>query len=99
MLGHLWIKGLNRIQTPKNLPITLQGGEPTFHPDFYRIVRKIRKDLNIDLLTNGLFDVDTFMKKIPPTRLARPSKYVKISLTNKLAIKGEIKYRNDPSTT
>ena len=33
-----WIKGLNRIKTTEDLPITIGGGEPTSHHSFYDIV-------------------------------------------------------------
>lgn len=29
-----WVKGLNRIVSREDLPITLQGGEPSRHRDF-----------------------------------------------------------------
>jgi MoaA/NifB/PqqE/SkfB family radical SAM enzyme len=79
--GYEWIKGLNRIETRDDLPLSIQGGEPTLHPDFYRIIRKIDKHINIDLLTNMTFDVDEFMKHIPPERLKRKSPYASIRVS------------------
>lgn len=73
-----WVKGLNNISTRPDLPITLQGGEPTLYPGFYDVVNGIDKDINIDILTNGQFDVDEFMKRIPPERMKRESKYASI---------------------
>lgn len=71
-----WKKGLSRIRTREDLPITLQGGEPTIHRDFYEIVNGTWK--HMDLLTNGLFDVKEFMKKIPPSTFNRRAKYASI---------------------
>jgi organic radical activating enzyme len=73
-----WIRGLNRIQTREDLPITLGGGEPTIHPNFYTIVKNIRKDIHLDLLTNGTFDIREFMREIPPDRFKRNAKYASI---------------------
>lgn len=81
MYGNYWIKGLNRISTRSDLPITLQGGEPTMHPDFYDIVDGIDKDINIDLLTNCQFDVKEFCKRIPPNRMCRNSPYASIRVS------------------
>jgi len=73
-----WIKGLNRIQTRKDLPITITGGEPTVYPGFYELINGIDKKIPVDLLTNGLFDMDEFTSKIPPNRLKRDAKYASI---------------------
>jgi len=46
--GEEWVKGLTRIQTRTDLPLSLQGGEPTLHEDFYEIVSGLKftpKDL------------------------------------------------------
>lgn len=75
------LKGLNRIKSRIDLPLTLQGGEPTLHPDFYEIVNGIRKDLNIDLLTNLQFDVDEFMSNVSPDRLKRSAPYASIRVS------------------
>jgi len=40
---------LNRLDCPVDLPITLQGGEPSLHPDFIWIIKNIKKSLNIDI--------------------------------------------------
>lgn len=73
-----WIRALNRIKTRPDLPITLGGGEPTLHPNFYTIVKNIRKETPLDLLTNGTFDIRRFMKEIPPTRFKRDAPYASI---------------------
>ncbi|MCP4230754.1 MAG: radical SAM protein, partial [bacterium] len=55
--GEEWVKGLNRIVTRKDLPLTLQGGEPSIHKDFIYILNNIKPEMNIDILTNLQFDV------------------------------------------
>ncbi|NTV15394.1 MAG: radical SAM protein [Desulfobulbaceae bacterium] len=76
-----WLTGLNRLQTKSDLPITLQGGEPSLHPGFYEIINGLRPDLHIDLLTNLQFDVDEFMARVPPTRLKRDAPYASIRVS------------------
>jgi hypothetical protein len=72
---------LNRIITRPDLPLTLCGGEPTLHPQFYEIIHGIRPDINIDLLTNCQFNVHQFMERIPPSRLKREAKYASIRIS------------------
>lgn len=81
MSGADWVKGLNRIVAREDLPITLQGGEPTLHKDFYYIVNNIKKDTNIDLLTNIEFDIDKFIKLTSPNRIKRASPYASIRVS------------------
>ena len=83
--GHLtgseWLRGLNRIVSRDDLPVTLGGGEPTLHPDFTAIVNGIRPGLNVDVLTNLQFDIDRFMSEVPPERLRRDSPYASIRVS------------------
>jgi len=79
--GRDFVLGLNRIDSPVDLPVTLQGGEPTLHPDFYYIVNNLKPELNIDLLTNLQFDVDEFIKKVDPERIKRKSPYASIRVS------------------
>jgi len=76
-----WIKGLNRLDVPIDLPVTIQGGEPTLHPGFYKIISGIHKHISIDLLTNACFSLEEFLDKIPPERLRRRSKYASIRVS------------------
>lgn len=76
--GKDWIRGLNRLELKDDLPISIQGGEPTLHPDFYEIINGIDSNKHIDILTNGMFDVEEFVKKIKPERLKRNSPYASI---------------------
>ena len=80
MSGDDWIRGLNRLQA-RDIPITLQGGEPTVHKHFYSIVQGIRPDIDIDLLTNLELDPDEFMQKIPAGRIKRDSPYASIRVS------------------
>lgn len=74
-----WIKGLSRIETRSDLPLTLQGGEPTIYPGFYYIVSELDKlNKEMDLLTNGLFDVDEFINSLAPEVFKRSAKYASI---------------------
>ncbi|OGQ56940.1 MAG: hypothetical protein A3J24_00475 [Deltaproteobacteria bacterium RIFCSPLOWO2_02_FULL_53_8] len=73
--------GINRIVSRNDLPITLQGGEPSIHKDFIYIVNNIKPELNIDILTNLQFDVDEFMKNVPPDRVKRNSPYASIRVS------------------
>ncbi len=81
LTGDEWVKGLNRLRTGADLPITLQGGEPTLHKDFFSIVNGLRTDLPKDLLTNLAFDVDAFMDAIPPHIFNREAKYASIRVS------------------
>ena len=65
-----WRMALNGIAT-HGIPITLGGGEPTMHKEFYGIVEGLRPDLRIDLLSNGSFDTDEFVRRIPPERFTQ----------------------------
>lgn len=76
--GDEWISGLSRIVTRPDLPITIQGGEPTIHPHFYKIVQGIPAETPIDLLTNLQFDPIKFNDQIPPTRFRSDSPYASI---------------------
>ncbi len=76
-----WAKGLSRLVTRPDLPVTLQGGEPTMHPDFHAIVSGIRPVLPVDLLTNLELDVGRFMNEIPPGRMKREAPYASIRVS------------------
>lgn len=76
-----WIAALNRIRTRPDLPVTLQGGEPTRHPDFLAILRGIGAVTPVDLLTNLGFDIDRFMAEIPPARFRREAPYASIRVS------------------
>lgn len=79
MSGEDWIKGLSRIETRSDLPITLSGGEPTVHNDFYNIASSLWVEGQpMDLLTNGEFNMTVFKQKISPKVFKRVSPYASI---------------------
>ena len=61
--GEKWVEQINKIDF-KDLPLTIGGGEPTYHPNFYFIINNLREDIKIDLLTNLQFDIKKFIKNI-----------------------------------
>jgi MoaA/NifB/PqqE/SkfB family radical SAM enzyme len=79
--GKKWSEVLNRLVSRDDLPITLQGGEPSLHPDFIWIIKNIKKSLNIDILTNLCFDIDKFIDNIDPNRLRRNAPYPSIRVS------------------
>ena len=79
MSASKWIVALNRIEATNKLPITLQGGEPTQHPEFYEIVNGVNKPM--DLLTNLQFDVEEFMKNVGPSVFFRKAPYAAIRVS------------------
>lgn len=82
MSGEDWVRGLNRLVPPQSdLPLTLQGGEPTVHKHFYQIVQGLRPDWTIDLLTNLEVDAAEFMRHIPSQRMKRDAPYASIRVS------------------
>lgn len=81
LTGPQWVELINRLEIPGNLPISLQGGEPSVHKDFLYILKNIRKDINIDLLTNIQFDLEEFTSNIGPERFERDLPYPAIRVS------------------
>lgn len=79
--GEEWVKGLNRLNSCAELPLTLQGGEPSLHPDFIYIINNLNPELNIDILTNLQFDPEEFIGKVNPERLRRDAPYASIRVS------------------
>ena len=79
--GREWVEGLNRLVYSQDLPITLQGGEPSLHSDFVWIINNIRPELKIDILTNFFFDVGKFIEEVNPSRLFRDAHYPSIRVS------------------
>jgi MoaA/NifB/PqqE/SkfB family radical SAM enzyme len=61
--GYYWIDNLNKLDT--DLSITIGGGEPTVHKDFYKIIRGLRH--KVEVLTNLSFDVKEFASELTPS--------------------------------
>lgn len=79
--GAEWVEMLNRLEAPADTPVTLQGGEPSLHPDFNWIIKNLKKELNIDILTNLCFDIEKFIAEIDPARLRRQAPYPSIRVS------------------
>jgi hypothetical protein len=74
-----WLDILQNVRSREDLPITLQGGEPTLHPYFYDIVQKLHAQGHyLDLLTNGYFNIDEFLAKTTPEMFKRRAPYASI---------------------
>ena len=76
-----WSEGLSRLVLKNKLPLTLQGGEPTIHHDFYNIVNLIPDYFELDLLTNIQFDPIEFAKKIAISKFNRNAPYASIRIS------------------
>ena len=76
-----WALGLSRLSMQKKIPLTLQGGEPTIHPDFYEIVKAIPDELELDLLTNIQFSPAEFARKISLSKFNRQAPYAAIRVS------------------
>lgn len=79
--GKEWVEAINRIYPKDDTSVSLQGGEPSVHKDFFFILENIRKDLNIDLLTNIQFDPHEFIRKISPDRFNHNLPYPSIRVS------------------
>jgi hypothetical protein len=77
--GKEWIEGLNKLAPRDDLPVTLQGGEPSLHKDFYEIINGVHHP--VDILTNIQFDVEEFMKNVKPERFKYRGKYACIRVS------------------
>ena len=81
MSGDEWIEGLNRIVSAQNISLTLQGGEPSIHKDFLKIINGVEKKHHLEILTNLQFDGELFANEIAPERLKRENKYSSIRVS------------------
>lgn len=76
-----WISAANRLTLRSDLPLTLQGGEPTTYKNFYEFVNGVKEEIKMDLLTNMMFDVDEFIAKVPLWRFTREAPYAAIRVS------------------
>lgn len=76
-----WIKAADRLILRDDLPLTLQGGEPTLYKGFYDIVNKVKESIKMDLLTNMNFSADEFIKRVPVWRFTRKAPYAAIRVS------------------
>lgn len=79
--GEEWVQAANRLVLRDDLPLTLQGGEPTLYKDFFKIVNEVKEEIKMDLLTNLAFDVDIFIKNVPTWRFLRKAPYAAIRVS------------------
>jgi hypothetical protein len=80
MTADEWIQGLNRLYIDRRrmVPITFQGGEPTVHREWPRIVSGVKDEWYIDMLTNLTFHPDELIFATPPERWEREVPYAPI---------------------
>jgi len=76
-----WIVAADRLVLRDDLPLTLQGGEPTLHQGFFRIVNEVKPEIRMDLMTNLMFDVDAFIANVPVWRFTREAPYAAIRVS------------------
>jgi len=76
-----WIQAANRLLLRSDLPLTLQGGEPTLYKGFYKFVNEVKEEIKIDLLTNMMFSIDEFIKNVPRWRFTRDAPYAPIRVS------------------
>lgn len=70
--GKEWVNTLNKIKAPKEVPYSLVGGEPSLHKDFIYILKNLKSEQGIDLVTNLWWSEDkikNFIEEIPPDRI------------------------------
>ncbi|HLT22211.1 MAG TPA: hypothetical protein VKZ84_02170 [Bacteriovoracaceae bacterium] len=80
--GEDWSRALSRLEfSGPKLPLSLQGGEPTIHKNFYEIVNGIPETFELDLLTNIQFDPKVFAEKISVSKFNRDAPYAAIRVS------------------
>ncbi len=72
-----WRRFFDRLDS-ENVPVTFQGGEPGLHPGFIELVRETSKTRHVDILSNLMFDLKAFVRKIDPAALSRDAPYAPI---------------------
>jgi Radical SAM superfamily len=76
-----WITAANRFALRKDLPLTLQGGEPTLSKAFFPLVRDADPAIAMDLMTNLTFDEELFIREVPVWRFNREAPYAPIRVS------------------
>ena len=70
--GEEWVAMLNRIESPRGVPVSFVGGECSLHKDFVYMLKNLKPELGIDLFTNLCWSEKTFrefIREIPPGRI------------------------------
>lgn len=78
--GRDWLAFFDKLET-RNVPITLQGGEPGLHPDFIELVSELSRTRPVDILTNLAFNLKAFIERVDPARLNREAPYAPIRIS------------------
>ena len=78
--GKAWISFFERMDA-RDVPVTLQGGEPGLHPDFVEIVKGISPYHHVDILTNLAFNLEHFVREIDPETINRDAPYAPIRVS------------------
>jgi len=76
-----WARAAERLILRDDLPLTLQGGEPTLYRGFYEFVNNIKNNIKLDLLTNMQFDEREFAEKTPLKLFLRDAPYAPIRVS------------------
>lgn len=76
-----WIKAANKLILRDDLPLSLQGGEPTLLKGFNTFAKEVKPEIKMDLLTNMMFDVDKFIQEVPVERFTRDAPYASIRVS------------------
>jgi radical SAM protein with 4Fe4S-binding SPASM domain len=79
--GEEWVRALNKIDSRPEVPITFSGGEPSLHKEFIYILKNLKSEINIDILTNLYWNenfFERFISEINPDRIKRNSPYASI---------------------
>jgi len=76
-----WINLFNAMKISEDVPITLQGGEPTIYPEFYEMMAGVELNKTFNLMTNLNFDPKEFMRKINPGIFNRQAPFPSIRVS------------------
>ncbi len=82
--GEQWVRAINRIEAPKEIPMSLVGGEPSLHKDFIYIINNIKPELGIDIVTNLWWNkvkINNFIEKVSPERINNHSPFPSIRVS------------------
>lgn len=80
LAGREWVEALNRIDA-RDIPITLQGGDPGLHKDFCWIINNIKDDLALEMLTSVTYDVEPLIREVSPKRFRRTGPFPAIRIS------------------
>jgi MoaA/NifB/PqqE/SkfB family radical SAM enzyme len=69
MSAEQWANAINSIEW--GIPLTLGGGEPTLHKEFYELLDLIKPEVDLELLTSLSFNVNEFVLKTNPDRFTK----------------------------